>query len=220
MFYEPVLTARWFKPGVRYSDINWNSLPTIVSEFDDRIRQWYLNPAKCLQSISGDYAFPVMALACMLTDTLSQFYSGQPQSRRSTFIAFVRQQFPEFTQALTPPIDRPPGSNPATISDYAEALYFGFRCGILHEAHVTPYGAISGQGTLLDLHPAGVTRYQDGAHCPTITIDPKRFLDALEAFFVAYVSQLLNPDSAHDPLRTAFKTKFGLSFGIDITNAA
>jgi len=220
MFYEPVLTARWFKPGIRYSDINWNSFPTIVSEFDGRIREWYLNPGKTLNCISGHYAFPVMALACMLTDTLSQFYTGLPKSTRGTFIDFVRQQFPEFAQPLPTAINRPPGSNPATITDYAQALYFGFRCGILHEAHVTPYGAITGQDTMLDFHAAGATRYQGGADCPTITIDPKRFLDALEAFLVTYISQLLNPDAAHEPLRTAFKTKFRLSFGIDITNAA
>ena len=52
MFYEPVLTARWFKPGIRYSDINWNSFPTIVSEFDGRLREWYLNPGKTL-TVSG-----------------------------------------------------------------------------------------------------------------------------------------------------------------------
>jgi hypothetical protein len=131
MFYEPVLTARWFKPGIRYSDINWNSFPTIVSEFDGRMREWYLNPGKTLNCISGHYAFPVMALACMLTDTLSQFYTGAPQSKRGTFIAFVRQQFPEFAQPLPTAIKRPTGTKPATITDYAQALYFGFRCGIL-----------------------------------------------------------------------------------------
>ena len=219
MFYEPVLAARWFKPGIKYSDINWNSFPAIVSEFDGRIREWYLNPGKTLACISGHYAFSVMALACMLADTLSQFYTGAPQSARGTFIDFVRQQFPEFAQPLPAAINRPPGSNPATITDYAQALYFGFRCGILHEAHVTPYGAIASQAAMLEFHAAGATRYQSGADCPTVSIDPKRFLDALEAFLVTYVSQLINPDAAHDPLRTAFKAKFHFSFGIDITNA-
>ena len=220
MFYQPVQDQRLFKPGVLYSQIDWTSFQTIVSEFDSRIREWYLNPAKTLQCISGHYAFPVMALACLLTDTLSQFHSGETQSRGDTFKNFVRQQFPEFAQLLPTPINRPGNPNPPTFTDFADVLYHGFRCGILHEAHITPYGVLSGQNTILSCVPAGLTRYQSGADCPTVVIYPKLFLDALEAFLATYVSQLLNTDAAFVGLRTNFKTKFTASFGIDITNAA
>jgi hypothetical protein len=220
MFYQPVQDQRLFKPGVLYSQIDWTRFHTIVSEFDGRIREWYLNPAKTLQCISGHYAFSVMALACLLTDTLSQFYSGKPSSDRETFKEFVRQQFPTFAQLLPTAINRPAHSNPATLTDFADVLYHGFRCGILHEAHITPYGVLSAQDMILSCVPTGLTFYQGGVDCPTVVIYPKLFLDALEAFLVTYVSQLLNPDAAFNDLRTHFKTKFKASFGIDITNAA
>ena len=221
MFYQPVLEARWFKPGIRYSQINWSSFSSVVSEFDGRIREWYLNPAKCLQCNSGHYAFSVMALACLLTDTLSQFHSGRLESSKTTFVAFVRQQFPEFSQTLMNPIQRPPGSRPPPqITDYAEALYHGFRCGILHEAHIDVYGAIAGQDTVVKCQADGITRYHGGGDCPTVIIDPKRFLELLDGFLVTYVSQLLDSNAAYDSLRSAFKIKFNSSFGIDITNSA
>jgi hypothetical protein len=218
MFYQPVQDQRLFKPGVLYSQIDWTCFQTIVSEFDGRIREWYLNPARTLQCISGDYSFPVMALACLLTDTLSQFHSGNPSGRK-TFKEFVRQQFPEFAQLLPTAINRPAHSDPPILTDFADVLYHGFRCGILHEAHITPYGVLSGQDTIFSCEPTGLTRYQGGAFCPTVVIYPKLFLDAVEAFLVTYVSQLLNPGPEFIDLRTHFKSRFTASFGIDITNA-
>lgn len=219
MFYEPVLTNRWFKPDVLYSDIDWTDFPTIVSEFESRVREWYLQPARTLQSASGHFAFPVMALACMLLDTLSQFHNGTSRSSRGGFINFVRQQFPLFDEPISPSIERPKGCDPSEITNTAEALYFGFRCGILHEAHVTPYGAISGLDRVVRIEASGVTRYQNGRDCPTVIFDPHRVLDELSSFLERYVAKLRDKDSAHEPLRNAFKAKFGSSFGVDISNA-
>jgi len=219
MFYDPILTNRWFKPGVLYSDVDWTDFATIVAEFDSRIREWYVQPARALQSVSGHFAFPVMALACMLLDTLSQFYSGDSKSSRATFIDFVRQQFPQFNDPISPPVERPPGCRPPKITDTAEALYFGFRCGILHEAHVTSYGAISGLDHIVQIEAAGVTRYRDGRDCPTVIFDPHRVLDELDLFLKEYVDKLRDTNTAYEPLRRAFKAKFSSTFGVDISNA-
>ena len=142
MFYTPIPAGRIFSPGVLYSDINWTSLREVVTAFGTRIREWYMQPARALEVASGNYAFAVMALNCLLIDTLSQFFSGEPQSKRSVFLSFVGPKLPAFSQRLSTPIERPTGSNPAALEDVAQVLYFGFRCGILHEAHVPLYGAI------------------------------------------------------------------------------
>src|SRR6478609_4615295 len=112
MFYTPVLAGRIFSPGVLYSDINWNSFREVITAFDRRIREWYVQPARALEAASGDYAFAVMALNCLLTDTLSQFFSGEPQSKRSVFLSFVRSKLPAFSQRLIASIERPSGSSP------------------------------------------------------------------------------------------------------------
>lgn len=183
MFYKPVLNNRWFKPEVRYADIDWTDFSAIVAEWEGRIREWYLQPARALQGASGHFAFPVMALACMLVDTLSQFYTGAQRSHRTIFLDFVQQRLPRLDNPVSPPIQRPPGLQPPQITNTAEALYYGFRCGILHEAHVTPYGAILGLNQIVQVEPAGFTTYADGTDCPTIIFDPHRTIDALELFF-------------------------------------
>lgn len=220
MFYTPVLAGRIFSPGVLYSDINWKSLREVVTAFDRRIREWYVQPARALEVASGNYAFAVMALNCLLIDTLSQFFNGEPQSKRSVFLSFVRSKLPAFSQRLSAPIERPSGSNPAALEDVAQVLYFGFRCGILHEAHVPLYGAIFGLPTPVQVEPAGNTQYSGGRACPTVIIDPHQLLDALDQVLKQYVADLLNADPAHDPLRIAFKTKFGSSFGVDLASAS
>lgn len=216
MYYRPVLTNRIFSPDVLYSAIEWRSLRKVVEAFDRRIREWYVQPARALESTSGHYAFAVMALNCLLIDTLSQFFSGEPESKRSVFISFVRSKLPAFSQTLSVPIKRPAGRN---LDDVAQVLYFGFRCGILHEAHVPLYGAIFGLPTPVQVEAAGNTRYADGSDCPTVVIDPHQLLDALDRVLEQDISDLLSSDSAHNALRAAFKAKFASSFGVDLASA-
>ena len=221
MYYRPVLTNRIFSPGVLYSAIDWQSLRKVVEAFDRRIREWYVQPARALESTSGHYAFAVMALNCLLIDTLSQFFSGEPESKRSVFLSFVRSKLPAFSQTLSVPIKRLAGRNrnPATLDDVAQVLYFGFRCGILHEAHVPLYGAISGLPTPVQVEAAGNAQYADGSDCPTVIVDPHQLLDALDRVLEQYISDLLNSDPAHNDLRAAFKAKFASSFGVDLASA-
>lgn len=215
LFYRPVQTDRHFSKEIQYSDVDWTKLSSIVPAFEARITEWYIIPAK---ELAKDWhnAFSVAALDCLLIDSMAQFAKGSPESTRDIFIDFVKDNIPAFRPAL-PAIIKQNGK--PDITTPAEALYFGFRCPILHEAHIPPYCQILPETSIVSARPTGKTTYADGTDCCAVILDPLRLLTALEALFNTYTADLLAPGVANDTLRANFKKKFKNSFGIDITTA-
>lgn len=220
MIYEAVQANRYFDKDRRYSEIDWTKLDQIVDAFQKRIQDWYLNPAKEL-SKNGHFAFSVMALNCLLIDTLSQFAFGKDSSEASTFKKFIRDKLPEYSAPLATAIKHKDGKKEETLGDIADVLYHGFRCGILHQAHITLYGLINpGAAEPVLQQSAGYTKYKDsGADCPSVVINPLKLLEDVSQAFEAYVRDLKNRDPQHDLLRENFKGKFSKSFGVDISSS-
>lgn len=221
MFYTATQDRRWFKPDVLYSSIDWSSLDDVVDAFAGRLEEWYIKPAEALK-VSGHYAFGAMALNCILIDTLSQYHSGGLFSTAGTFKDFVRSKLPEFGQPLSPPVDHFDArkGEAKQLTDFAEALYYAFRCGIIHEAHVTPYGMIHGNGHVVTQESSGhVTYTTDGSDCPSVIVDPWVLLDRIKSVLAAYVCDLKDRDTVFDDLRMRFKTKFSDAFGVNVSAA-
>ncbi len=228
-FYRPVKENRLFNAEKKYSEINWNDFREVVAEFKGRIEEWYIKPAEALQIASGNYGFAVMTLNCLLIDALSQYYYGAQQSptettsgcnkpcqaTRSKFRDFLKDRLPLVAGTFTPAIK----TLNRDMTSLDDVIYTGFRCGILHEAHVPLYGGIVGQKTVVEIHPSGFTTYDNpisGTDCPQITVDPHQLLSLITAAFICLVSELLNPDPAFDARRLRFQEKFESSFGIPI----
>jgi len=228
-YYNPVKENRWFRAEKKYSDIKWGDFKEVVAEFTGRIQDWYIKPAETLQKASGHYSFAVMALNCLLVDALSQYYYGAQQSpteaangcnkpcesSRSKFMDFVKARIPQLAGTFTPAIKTPKGD----LTELEDVLYSGFRCGILHEAHVPLFGGIVGQKNVAEFHPSGFATYEDpavGSDCLSVTLDPGHMLALVKAAFADLVSELLNPDPAFTERRLRFKEKFESSFGIPI----
>lgn len=228
-FYNPVKENRWFRAEKKYSDIKWDDFKQVVAEFTGRIEDWYIKPAETLQKTSGHYSFAIMALNCLLIDALSQYYYGAQQSpteaangcnkpcesSRSKFMDFVKERIPQLAGTFGPAIKTPKGE----LTELEDVLYSGFRCGILHEAHVPLFGGIVGQDSAAKFHPSGFTTYADpavGTDCLSVTIDPGHMLALIRSAFTDLVSDLLNPDAAFNDRRLRFKEKFESSFGIPI----
>lgn len=231
LFYQPVRDQRFFSAGKKYDAINWNDFRQVVEAFRTRIDDWYIKPAEQLRAASWDHAFAVMAIDCLLIDALSQFHYGEFSSSRTLFrkyarkkIAGMRDKLPEAVAIR--PERRPNRAAPAAprkpaklkyLKTYADALYFAFRCGILHEAHIAGCGGVAGlKGVLADIDTDICTLYRDGSPCPTIRMDPMALLDELKHLFAQYVADLLNPDPRFNPRRKKFKRKFTNCIGIDV----
>jgi hypothetical protein len=106
---------------------------------------------------------------------------------------------------------------PRSIGKFSEALYTGFRCGIVHEAHSKLYTGIWGTGVIVK-EQMGLTKYANGDDCPTIIVDPGLFHARLEIVFSQYLSELRADPPASLVRRDNFKKKFLHSYGIDVGN--
>ena len=224
MIYEVDQTAqasRYFSKEVRYSQIDWSSLDGIVDAFKQRILDWYSEPAAELAK-NGHFAFAVMALNCLQIDTLSQFVSGKDSSDASEFKKFIRGRLPSvYSCQLRTSIQHDDGSRQKTLTDVADVLYHGYRCGILHQAHIPPYGGVDpGASHAAQVIIPGLAKYKStGLNCPMVTLNPLLLLNDVRAAFEQYLSELKDRDTKHDQLRANFKSKFSSSFGVDVTGA-
>jgi hypothetical protein len=220
-FYKPIQNARAFRRMTRYDQIDWSNFTAVVDAFHGRIDDWYILPTKELinHKDGGHYAFAVMALNCLLIDTMSQFYFGILTSSGRRFKDFARDRIPKLAGNLPVQINQPVSpynqhGNP--LSAYEEVLYTGFRCGILHQAHVPLYGVLYGVPGPYDFQRNGATQYANGADCPSVICHPRKVFEEVETTFLQYLDDLLNPDSQLNNLRQNFKIKFEDSFGVTI----
>lgn len=216
MFYQPVQSAdRYFSSRTVYLAIDWNRMSSIVPAFKQRITDWYIGPGR---DLTRDWhnAFSVMAIDCLLIDTLAQFEQGVPESSGSMFIGFAKRKLPEFAVSLPAPIKRPTKRDMTTAAD---VLYAGFRCGIVHEAHIPPYASVNPEPGIVRCVASGHTKYADGTDCPAVFVDPVRLFRKLEGLFQQYISELLDPSPTYRGLQDNFRKKFTSNYGIDILNA-
>ncbi|QDU76834.1 hypothetical protein Pan97_38910 [Bremerella volcania] len=252
-WYEPTPTRGHFTKHTKYDEVlrDRGDLGKLVDHFERRLRGWYIEPIEVLLETNvrgwrmklarflarrdegGHYSFSVAAMTCLLIDTLSQFEKGKLESDNVVFKDFVRRNLPCYAGSLTPNIDgyRPP-RNPTgaprhqALSDIADVLYSGFRCGILHEAHAPLYCWISPgndpptvEATGYATYGLGATSSTAGNACPTVKLQPGHLFNEVMRYFRDYLSKLKNSNPIHDQLRVDFKTKFSHSFGVDILNA-
>lgn len=217
MIYEPVQANRYFTKTQKYSDVDWSDFDAVVDAFQQRINNWYIDAATALADATGHHAFSIMAIDCLLIDTLSQFATGQLSSTANTFKSFISDHLANFNASLANPIQHDDHNRQATLTTVADVIYHGFRCGILHQAHIPLYGAVDPGGAHFNDAGSGTTKYAaDGSDCPTLVVNPLRLLEDLKAYFSQYISDLKNTDPQFDALRVNFKTKFSDSFGVTV----
>ena len=173
MFYQPVLDQRFFSADKLYSDVDWSNFGAVIDGFEIRMNDWYVTPGKMIRQASWNHAFAVMAMDCLLIDTLSQYYFGESSSSKTAFSDFAKLALPPFAAALPQPIRKDPSSTRPKVpyTTFADVLYSCFRCGILHEAHVALCGGVASLGgAMVDIAPVVSTRYDDGSGCPTVRL--------------------------------------------------
>jgi len=107
---------------------------TAVEIFEDRIRYRYLDAIEELQRSDNAFynlraqrrfGFSMMALDCLLIETLAQFYKGIPESPRKKNRDFYKDFLFKDSFVMKKYFDQ-------TLK--AEVFYDTIRCGILHQA--------------------------------------------------------------------------------------
>lgn len=245
---------------------NRNNLNTIVDYYERRVRDWYIDPIEVLlesniksdskfkplqllvqlrlklsrrignRDKGGHYSFVVMALTCMLIDTLAQFQKGLLKSIDKECIRFIKENLPSYSNPLTEAIYGYRPRDPEILSEdpieerlktIANVLFSGCRCGILHEQHAPLYCQIYPGNKKPEFKATGRANYGPGAiantngdECPVIIIYPEHLFFEVLSYFESYISNLKNSAAEFNDDRINFKKKFSHSFGVDITDAS
>jgi hypothetical protein len=128
----------------------------VVKRFDER----YFAP---ITSASQRHGLTLMAVACLVIESLECFYEGRKDSKGAS-----QEVFEKF-------FERQPGLEAFGVGAKGW-FYKQVRCGILHQAEVVGGWRILRKGPLLDTNEN--------------TINAKKFVDLLQAAVATYAAQL------------------------------
>jgi len=174
----------------QYTDDDWRKLSFSTEDewrkaidiFEDRVRGRFLEPISCIKGCTHA-GFAVLALDCLLIETLQQFCEGVPgtPSRQSKtfFVRFLTET--SFDRYFD--------------KEMAEKFYKQIRCGILHQAEVEGNSRVLIKGDLV--------KYTDDGK--GLVINRKLFHKQLVREFEDYVARLREP--SNQELRKRFRKK-------------
>lgn len=185
----------WIAPDYRISDWrsaqeagNWDLM---VSIFRTRLDGRYLQPIRLIEkdkSIGPFAGFSILALDCLLIETLNQFYQGldeTPNGHEKQFWRFF-QDSEHFSEHFS--------------EETAGVFYRHIRCGLLHQAQTKKMSFI--RVDQLTMIQATNGEVGDG-----IIVDRVRFHQAVEQEIVSYTKKLKDGHDVHFDLRANFLKK-------------
>jgi hypothetical protein len=171
--YPDKVTVGDLKLRLEKPDVSENK-QYIITFIDHRLRRRYIVPIKAIPNGSKS-GFLIMAVVCLLIETLQQFYKGDVETKGQNAEAFKR--FFEGEAALFP-----------NCAEHSKAFYTKIRCGILHQAETkSGYRILFKDGLLFDAEEK--------------SINATAFLAAMETCLDNYLGRLRDCKS-HQPLWT------------------
>ncbi|WP_394886327.1 hypothetical protein [Clostridium butyricum] len=168
--------------NMRSSNDDWNRA---IQIFDDRIKGRFfrvINDIMDKENYNQD-GFAIMALNCLLIETLMQFkegYAETPQRRnKKEYAKFLRNEFPEIFRN----------------QKIAGIFYTDIRCGILHSAETK-------NGSQLTFNKTYVIK-EIGLN--TIKVNVEQMTNILNEYYLNYIERLR--DANENRLRISFLEK-------------
>ena len=161
------------------NDQNWEKAMEI---FDDRIRGRYLKPIHTLMHDPNCNGFTIMAIACLLVETLYQFREGIDVTRHvgDSYVRFLTEEFDYFYNN----------------EELAHHFYTDIRCGILHS------GQTKNDAYLTVDHNQC---FMENGH---IVVSVRGFIRCLEDYYHKYRYRILRGNTCRaDRLRQNFIRK-------------
>ena len=174
---------------------NWEEATNI---FNDRVEGRFVAPVDAMvehasYEIKEFSGFAILAVDCLIIETLNQFYKGTDATAGKNWKAFrdffrgsvhFKTEFPN--------------------SKMCEIFYSHFRCGLLHQAQTKKQSKIRyGEERMIQLVDSKDVN-------KGLIVDRKRFHDALKLEIKDYIKKLKNPETPADhTLRLNFINKMG-----------
>lgn len=159
-----------------------SSWKAAIDIFKDRIQGRYLNQIDLLSCDINANGFAIMAINCLLIETLYQFENGleKTEERKN------KEKYTDFLKKMD--------SVSFDSDTKAESFYFNIRCGILHSAQTK-------RGARLSDEEGFVVKTENGV----LIVSVKGVTDLLKKYFNKYTKKLL--DANETELRKNFIEK-------------
>lgn len=205
-----------FAPGVTHEIVRYASYAEIVDIFDRRVSKWYFDAANSFKTKLSDYNFPIAIFCCVIIDLLSQHIFGRPRSSEKIFKAFCQKYLKKYNHKIVPPIKSCKFENgkwiKVEVQEVADALYHGFRCGLVHSGRVYEYGRINENfpSEIIKIEPWG----KDKDKTREINVHTTGLLSILEKVFRQYIEDL---KANQQPLKRNFIKKMHFEYGLDLS---
>lgn len=211
---ERIISPKSFK----VKDLNNKDLNQLIDIFKDRIEAFYIKPIEYLiNKNESDYGFAILSLCFTVLDTLSLYFNAQLLSDEKYFVTFMK----EYLKPLDTPcksgfvyykndIYNPKYKLQSSNMTLIEALWRGFRHGIIHNGKVSAFGQY-------DYFMSNLYREDDwtekkGVNRYELWLNPRRFFKEVKGIFNEYIRDL-KKKSPKTPLIINFIIKFRSDFG-------
>lgn len=163
------------------NDCNQGNVKKLAEFIYGRFNERYIKP---FENINQQYknGFSIMAIACLMIETLENFWQGSDETPRGEGTAFFESFFSRCIQA----------DNELSIFKGLD-FYRDIRCGILHQGETKGGWKISRNGSLLNIE--------------TQTINATKFLSSLKKYLMWYQIELKNSYFNTDQIWINFREK-------------
>lgn len=178
-----------------HANNDWNRM---VEIFKDRIESRFLKPIRMIAKDPdiGEFSgFSILALDCLIIETLNQFYSGLDETEgphNKAFWSFFKNS--EFFKKHF-------------SKKKAFTFYSHYRCGILHQAQTKGKSLVRiGQNTMIQSVENDISK--------GLIVDRSKFHKAVEDEITSYMEKLKIGDEENFDLRENFVNKMNIICGL------
>lgn len=178
-----------------------NDWKRMVEIFEDRIEGRFLKPVRLIANdlgIGEFSGFSILALDCLIIETLNQFYSGLDETEGAHWKAFW--DFFKNSEFFKGHFSR----------KKAFTFYSHYRCGILHQAQTKEKSVVRiDQSTMIQSVENDISK--------GLIVDRSIFHKALEKEISSYMEKLKKGGKENSKLRSNFVKKMNIICGIPNT---
>ena len=215
---------RHFSNSKKIGELNGKTFNEAIDIFKERIDHWYILVGDTIlkQKDSIIFSFGLMTINVIIIDLLSQYKYNLKRSEGVSFRAFLIKYIPEFGNNFKNdykvkyyhPIKKKYIQKSANrcFTDYAQAFWEGFRCGIVHNAMILPFGRINTEPVNIIDEATWVD--SNGDDRVDLVIQPINLFHRIKDIFNVYINNLKNLKFKKQ--RDNFKAKFKRDFGYQI----
>jgi hypothetical protein len=214
---------RHFNKSQKIQELRGKSFDEVVDIFKERINGWYFIIGDTIlqqpQPRRIHASFGLMIINVIIIDLLSQYEYNLFKSKGEYYGDFLKSHIPEFNNNYRNdykikyyhPIKEIYIEDKANtcFKDYSEAFWIGFRCGIVHNAMILPFGRINTEPK--DIIDEKTWNDDNGDDRVDLVIHPINLYHRIKDIFDEYITKLKNPVNSN--LINDFKDKFERDFG-------